>query len=54
MMPRKQRIIWGIVYILLVPVPLLFFYGNNIIALVGAFFLLYLAYFIFFKKHSNI
>lgn len=52
MMPKWQRILWGIVYLLLIPVPLLYFYWDNILGLAGGGFLLFLAYYIFFKDHS--
>lgn len=53
MMPRKQRIFWGIFYLFLIPIPLLYFYWHNILGLIGGFFFLYLAYYIFFKDHRN-
>lgn len=53
MMPKKQRIFWGIIYLILIPIPLLYFYWDNILGLIGGFFFLYLAYYIFFKDHSS-
>lgn len=53
MMPKRQRIFYGIIYLILVPIPLLYFYWNNILGLIGGFFFLYLAYYIFFKDHSS-
>jgi len=52
-MSRLHRVIWGIVYLLLCPIPLLYFYWDNVLGLVGGGFLLYLAYYIFFKEHPQ-
>jgi len=53
MLPKKQRIAWGIFYIILIPLPILYFYWHHILGLLGGAFFLYLAYFIFFKDHPE-
>lgn len=50
---KNERILWGIFYLILFPIPLLYFYGNNILGLAGSVFLLYLGYYIFLKDHSK-
>lgn len=49
-MPKWQRIIWGVFYLFLLPIPLLYFYWDNILAIIGSAFLFYLAYYIFFRE----
>lgn len=48
-MPKWQKTLWGIFYLILIPLPLMWFYWNNILGLAGGLFFLYLDYYIFFK-----